>query len=417
MPEFAHPSWWPLWLGLLIPLIIHLWNRREGSALKVGSVKWIPEVEERKLNSWKFTDFWRYLLRSLLLTILAVLTLQLLWPSQINTEKANKWLLLDTDLPTSSALEQWMDSLQLNGYEAHWLTIAFPLVEVPQSENLSIRNTDVDIWRLLELLAAQPDRPDSLWLITSAKLQHIQGQRPALPFHLELQRLPAEQPEAYLAKAWKPNEQEAQVLIGWSNERQLKFASSPLLLQENQQILADSLPPLQVVQTGKEQWQLQMEDQKIPVEKLEPLRLAIHKLSTDDRYYLEAAVRTIRNFTNLPIEWTDTLAVADLFFEEQNLQKQHFQQQGSRVGVASPINYSSEAMLQELVSLLTASFEPKEQVIYDQRKVPIELIQPQFVAAKAKIPQQQKETRMSWTWGLWIGALILFLTDRLWPQT
>ncbi|MCI5081941.1 MAG: BatA domain-containing protein, partial [Saprospiraceae bacterium] len=246
MPEFAHPSWWPLWLGLLIPLIIHLWNRREGSALKVGSVKWIPEVEERKLNSWKFTDFWRYLLRSLLLIILAVLTLQLLWPSQTNTEKANKWLLLDTDLPASPALGQWIDSLQLNGYEAHWLTITFPLVQATQSEEPPMTNADADIWTLLELLAAQPDRPDSLWLLTSAKLQHIQGQRPVLPFHLQLQSLPAEQPKAYLAKAWKTNEQEAQVLIGWSNENQLKFESYPLLLQENQQILADTLPPLQV---------------------------------------------------------------------------------------------------------------------------------------------------------------------------
>ena len=59
MQNFLHPDWWPIGLALLVPLLIHLWNRKEGRTIKVGSIQWIPEQEQRKINSIQFSDFWR----------------------------------------------------------------------------------------------------------------------------------------------------------------------------------------------------------------------------------------------------------------------------------------------------------------------------------------------------------------------
>ena len=67
---FLNPSFlWAL-LGLSVPVAIHLWSKKEGKTIKVGSLKFLQESDSQKSSSIKLNEFWLLLLRMLLITIL-----------------------------------------------------------------------------------------------------------------------------------------------------------------------------------------------------------------------------------------------------------------------------------------------------------------------------------------------------------
>ena len=91
----------PIWLfaigGIIIPLIIHLWNVKKGKTLKVGSISLLGESSRQSAKSLKLIDLLLLLLRCLLLIILAIILAKPLWNS-INTEKTKSaWILIEEE--------------------------------------------------------------------------------------------------------------------------------------------------------------------------------------------------------------------------------------------------------------------------------------------------------------------------------
>ena len=54
MQNFLHPDCWPIGWAVFVPLLIHLWNRKEGRTILVGSIQWIPEQEQRKIKATQY---------------------------------------------------------------------------------------------------------------------------------------------------------------------------------------------------------------------------------------------------------------------------------------------------------------------------------------------------------------------------
>ena len=72
-----YPMLWGLGaLGFLALLLIHLWNRKEGRRILVGSIQWLDHLEEKKFSRIKFSEFWRFLLRFALIGLFFLLLLQ-----------------------------------------------------------------------------------------------------------------------------------------------------------------------------------------------------------------------------------------------------------------------------------------------------------------------------------------------------
>ncbi|WP_460554347.1 BatA domain-containing protein, partial [Hymenobacter daeguensis] len=71
MVSFLHPAaFWAL-TGLLVPVAIHLWNRRPGREVAVGSLRWLATGANRRLRSLQPEQLWLLLLRAVLLALLA----------------------------------------------------------------------------------------------------------------------------------------------------------------------------------------------------------------------------------------------------------------------------------------------------------------------------------------------------------
>jgi hypothetical protein len=50
-------------LGILVPVAIHLWNRRPGREVAVGSLRWLTAGANRRLRNLKPEQLWLLLLR------------------------------------------------------------------------------------------------------------------------------------------------------------------------------------------------------------------------------------------------------------------------------------------------------------------------------------------------------------------
>ena len=59
--------------GIIVPLIVHLWNVKKGKTLKIGSIILLGESAKQSSKSFQIKDWLLFLLRSLLIIIIAFL--------------------------------------------------------------------------------------------------------------------------------------------------------------------------------------------------------------------------------------------------------------------------------------------------------------------------------------------------------
>ena len=420
MLEFLHQGWWPIFLGLLIPLMIHLWNRKEGLTIRVGSIKWIPETEEHRMSSLQFSEFWRFLVRSFLLLFLILLVLELVWTEQKEEQHSLKWLLLEQEAKPTAALLQTLDSLANKGYEIHSFEKDFPLWDEKGNQHLSSE----DYWRLLEVLATNPHPPDTVLLLATPLQRKLQGKRPNLPFVLEWKPLPVEEKtKPFLAKAWKLNAEEAMILIGHAGTAQISFSQHQIdLLSSNQLVLADSIPPLQVESgISPASWSIRLKEQNQVIEEKPIIKVGfVSAITTSDRFYLEAALDAIASYTNIGIDVKDQVDEVDILFqfrEKEAYSNRLFEKRDTIIQVSEHLNLgnsSSGNLVNELLPLVLESILPSDLNKYDQRFVSVELAQVQEQKRKSSNFVTKASTETNWNYLWWILLLGLFLVDRFW---
>ena len=72
--------------GLIIPVIIHLWSVKKGKTLKIGSINLLGESASSTSRSLKITDWLLFVMRCLLLVIIAFLLAQPLIQQKIRSK-------------------------------------------------------------------------------------------------------------------------------------------------------------------------------------------------------------------------------------------------------------------------------------------------------------------------------------------
>ena len=117
MLTFLTPTALLALLGLLVPVVIHLWNRRPGREVAVGSLRWLAAGANRRLRNLKPEQLWLLLLRAALVAVLAVAVAGPIWRTALPTSRGV--VLLSTEaagLPTLVGLKPTIDSLRGSGY-------------------------------------------------------------------------------------------------------------------------------------------------------------------------------------------------------------------------------------------------------------------------------------------------------------
>jgi hypothetical protein len=121
--------------SLIVPILIHLWNVKQGKTLKIGSIALLGESSKLNSKSLKINDWPLFLIRCLLLIVLTIILCNpfLLKQSDISNEKG--WIMIN-----KSHLKQvyednrdTFDSLLIKGYKVHNFGFGF--------EELNLKDT------------------------------------------------------------------------------------------------------------------------------------------------------------------------------------------------------------------------------------------------------------------------------------
>ncbi|NML66015.1 hypothetical protein HHL22_12450 [Hymenobacter sp. RP-2-7] len=256
MLTFTNPSLLPL-LALLVPLAIHLWNRRPGREVAVGSLRWLQAGANRRLRNLRLEQWPLLLLRLLLLAGLVGALAGPAWRPRRTLGRGQ--ILVAPALAGSPALaaeRPRLDSLRRRGYERRWLAPGLPRISQTASRADSL-GMPADSILALDHLANTPDfyaerirlAADSLagqplLALTPATMRGNGGTRRPLPAGVTWRLLPLAAQATWLQAATSTADS-LHLLLGQGTERQLTYRLARVARpQPGARLAVAGLPPL-----------------------------------------------------------------------------------------------------------------------------------------------------------------------------
>ncbi|MGI4833085.1 MAG: BatA domain-containing protein [Janthinobacterium lividum] len=256
MLTFTNPSLLPL-LALLVPLAIHLWNRRPGREVAVGSLRWLTAGANRRLRNLRLEQWPLLLLRLLLLAGLVGALAGPAWRPRRTLGRGQ--VLLAPALAGSPALaaeRPRLDSLRRRGYGLRWLAPGLPRISPGawRADSLgapadSILKKDqlsqqLDFYAERIRLAADSLAGQPLYVLTPAALRGSGGTRRPLPAGVVWRTLPLAAQATWLQAATSTPDS-LRLLLGQGNERQTTYRTVRLARpQPGARLAVAGLPPL-----------------------------------------------------------------------------------------------------------------------------------------------------------------------------
>lgn len=165
--------------GLLIPLAIHLWNKRPPKLLATGSIRWFRGSTSQSARNLQLKELPLLLLRCLLLLIFCFLMAGLYWRGAPAEKENKRGLYLVEAGIAAGKPRSWVDSLLAQGKKARLLAPGLP----PLADSLRWKEERIDIWGIMKEADAQQDFTGTVW-VNSVLLQgYFSGERPWVHKH------------------------------------------------------------------------------------------------------------------------------------------------------------------------------------------------------------------------------------------
>lgn len=297
---FLNPTYlWAL-LTLAIPLAIHLWSKKEGKTIKIGSIKLLNEADSKQSSSIKLNELWLLLLRMLLITLLIFIMAepQIKW----ETQKTQITYIVEPSLLNNKEIVAIIDSLETNE-SVRLLQTGFP--EYHDNE-LDLINTKVpQYWKLakeMETLAT-----DSIVVFTNAFISGIKGMRPTINKKIEWIVIDSGEPIKMALKAVQKDNQ-LQLSYVSSNHQNLTFEKENIPINSDKILFNESKDSVRLSSNEKEHW--------LPIETEEPIKILLFYDNdfSNEATYIEASFRAISKHLNRTIEIDKVQDTSDLDF-------------------------------------------------------------------------------------------------------
>lgn len=301
-------------LGLLVPVAIHLWNRRPGQTVQVGSVRWLVAGANRRLRNLRLEQFWLLLLRAAMVVLLALAVAGPLWQQRTSSQPVRGMVLLAPEAlrpEVLPALRPSIDSLRQQGFALRLFALGFRTV----SSQAWDRPDSLAKLAAPPVLAASPATqtapPDNYWhrarqaadsfpnqplrIVAGTALRHFSGPRPALPAQLKWQPVPLPDSMVWLAGAALAGPDTLRLLLGRSQEEATTFQTIVRKLPRVAgSVAVPGLPPL-AYQPGAAGWPATLRQPGHPtVSVLQgPLRVMLYTDAThaESGRYVRAALQ------------------------------------------------------------------------------------------------------------------------------
>jgi hypothetical protein len=233
--QFAQPIFlWAL-AGLSIPIAIHLLSKKEGKVIRLGSLRHVRETSTQQFKSIRLNEWLLLILRCLIV----VLWVMLLSGLQFDQTKNQQWLVVDKSVKNHPLAKKWMDSLQVQGFELHWLADGFPTEEPAFGS--------ANYWESISSLRQR--ELEKVVVLSSSSVEQFAGMRESLPASIQWITLPTSE-HRFVAEALQKLNNDYLIRLGTTSNDATEFetirTSSGIdsveeknILQQNVLILAD----------------------------------------------------------------------------------------------------------------------------------------------------------------------------------
>ncbi len=223
--------------GIIIPLVIHLWNIKQGKTLKIGSIALLKENARQPARSLQITDVLLLILRSLLLVLLAFMLTKPVWENATRANKTAGWILMEKERvsQTYDAFKTTIDSLLQNGYEPHAFQPDFPAIQLEDSTTSDQAESDhISYWSLLTALDSKISSQFPVYLFTTNSLTRFEGSKPHLTLNLHWETFtPADSVSHWIASAYFTATDSLRVISAGSQPTGTAYSVSDLIPLEN----------------------------------------------------------------------------------------------------------------------------------------------------------------------------------------
>ncbi|MEJ7768218.1 MAG: BatA domain-containing protein, partial [Chitinophagaceae bacterium] len=182
MIQFIQPLWLFAIAAVAIPVIIHLWNIKEGKTLKIGSIRLLSQSSIQNARSLRWLDLLLLILRCLLIALLAVILSKPLWPQNIHQQKHTGWIVIEQQHlgESYSRFRPLIDSLLKAGFEFHYLAPGYKKAAFKNALKQAQRPFDkkqISYWYLLAGLEHEVPPGMQVHLFTTNQVERFTGNR------------------------------------------------------------------------------------------------------------------------------------------------------------------------------------------------------------------------------------------------
>jgi len=305
MFQFLNPIWFFGAAALLIPVLLHLWNIRSGKVLKVGSISLIDAASRKSSRSFKLLDIPLFLLRCLLLLLLALLLALPVWQKKTEAAKVKGWVLFPKETFTSTyqKFKPTIDSLTKTGYEFHYFNPGFTksnLTQIFLNPKDSLKTPlpapkapEPNYWGLVKELNSKVPSTLPVYVFTPNQAAYFQGSKPQVALNLHWQTYTsADSIATYIQDAWFTPAGDVRVVQGTSKP------SSTTYTYRNLRVNDRANATFAITTTdGKAQISLSGGKQEVITIDTAVQRLIIYAdNNTTDATYLKAALQAVVQF-------------------------------------------------------------------------------------------------------------------------
>jgi len=301
--QFLNPIWLFAIAAVTIPVAIHLWNIRPGKVLKVGSISLMDAASRKSSRSFKLLDIPLFILRCLLLIILAVLLAIPLWHNKLTAGKTKGWVLIPKENFSASynKFKPRIDSLTSAGYEFHYFNTGFPKSDLkkiladPKDSVFATTNQKSNYWNLTRQLDTTVLSTLPVYIFTPNQAKYFIGQKPQVALNLHWQTyIPADSTATWIAGAWMNTNNTIRVVQANSKPNGTVYTYANIQSGGDQ----PNSPYTVTINNGQAAVNLKTGNQQPVNVDTATLRIAVYSDNyVADANYLKAALQAVTGFT------------------------------------------------------------------------------------------------------------------------
>jgi len=205
---------WAL-LGLAVPLAIHLWSKKEGKTIKIGSVQLLKKADAKQSSSVKLNEFWLLLLRLFLISVLILIISNVRFRKKIDNVAIT--YIVESSLLQNKEFKSILDTISTKS-SIRLLQDGFPEYDLETDQEFA--STIPNYWQLAREMQSLPS--DSIIVFTNAYQSGFKSLRPEISGHIEWIPISIDKTSKHLLEANQLNE-DLELLMMNVSDHQVSF--------------------------------------------------------------------------------------------------------------------------------------------------------------------------------------------------